>query len=48
MDSSSSSVVSFAKEVNGFGLDFRGNINRKDRRKGGLVKDAPRLLAYGW
>lgn len=36
------------KEVNGFGPDFRGNINRKSRRKGGLVEDVPRLLAHGW
>lgn len=36
------------KEVDGFGLDFRGAIHRKDRREGGLVEDAPRLLADGW
>lgn len=36
------------EEVNGSGQDVGGNTNRKDRRKCGLVKDAYRLLAYGW
>ena len=41
-------IVVEKKKVNGFELDFGGNINRKKRRKCGLVKDAPRFLTYSW
>lgn len=33
------------KEVDEVEPDLRGNVTRKNRRKGGLAKDAPGLLA---
>lgn len=35
------------EKVHGFEPDLRGNTNRKNRKRGGLVRDASRLLAYG-
>lgn len=40
-------MVMERKEVDGFEPDLRGN-NDKNRKKSGSVRDAPRLLAYGW
>lgn len=40
-------MVMERKEVGGIEPDLIGNINRKNRKKGGSVRDAPGPLAYG-